>query len=98
MTRLTAPHFCKIWGEAADFLAILLLKASPLLSPVKPFSWDEARENMNRELPGEWTRNPQRLPKMYRRFIAFRPRCSSSLAGRAQEAPVGCPADRSGQP
>src|SRR5947207_8061481 len=31
-------------------------------------------------------------------FIAFRPRCSSSLAGRAPQAPVGCPADRSGQP
>src|SRR6266567_7200738 len=56
---------CVFWGEAADFLAMLLLKASPLLSPVKPFSRDEARENGNRELPGEWTRNPQLLPKIY---------------------------------
>src|SRR5947209_2039948 len=79
---------CTFWGYAADFLAMLLLKASPLLSPVKPFSRDEAHENMNRELPGEWTRNPQRIPKMYRRFIAFRPRCSYYLAGRAPQAPV----------
>src|SRR5258708_1407909 len=53
-TFMTVLSFlrCKFWGEAADFLAMLLLKVPPLLSPVKPFSRDEARENGNRERPG----------------------------------------------
>src|SRR5260370_28524472 len=32
------------------------------------------------------------------RFIAFRPRCSYSLASRAPPAPVGCPPAPSAQP
>src|SRR5260370_16828182 len=36
--------WCTFWGEAADFLSILLLQPPPLLSLLKPFSRKTARE------------------------------------------------------
>src|SRR5258708_1248656 len=67
---------CAFWGEAADFLALLLLKAPPFLSPVKPCSRDEVREHGKRALPGEGTSNSPLLPNMDVSFLTDRDKIS----------------------